>query len=332
MFERVFIIAEAGSNHNGDLDTALELVYKAAESGADAVKFQDFTLETLFSPVDYEQTLGLKEKGWRNKIEQLSVRPEWHKVISSAARDAGIHYFSTPFYREAVNALDAHVPFFKIASGDITHLSLLEHVGRRGKGVFLSTGSSRIEEIERAVEILDRYTLPFICIMHCIMLYPPPDDLLHLNFIDTLKGHFKKPIGFSDHSTDAQAAIIAVSKGACALEKHLTLSRDQDGADHQNSLNPDGFRDFVEKIRRCESMLGDGGRPIGEREAGERIFARRGIYAAHDLKKGYRLSAEHVCFLRPCTGIAAEDFVQFKNAELNTDVSRGTALDQSMFS
>ena len=332
MFERVFIVAEAGSNHNGDLETALELVHRAAESGADAVKFQDFSLETLFSPAQYEQTLGLKDRGWRNTIERLSVRPEWHDAISTAALDAGIHYFSTPFSREAVDTLDEHVPFYKIASGDITHLSLLKHVGRQGKGVFLSTGASRIEEIEHAVEILDEYNPPFICIMHCIMLYPPPDDLLHLNFIDTLFGHFQKPIGFSDHSTDTQAAIIAVSKGACALEKHFTLNRDQDGADHANSLDPDGFRDFVEKIRRCEAMLGDGKRPIGEREAGERIFARRGIYAADDLKRGDRLNAEHVCFLRPCIGIGAEDFDQFKNAALNTDVSRGNALDKSMFS
>ena len=331
MFEKVFIIAEAGSNHNGDLKTAIELVHNAKECGADAVKFQDFTLGSLFSPEHYEQTLGMKDKSWRLTIKRLSMKPEWHKALADAARKSKILYFSTPFSLEAVDGLDKYVPFYKIASGDITHLPLLEKVAGKGKGVFLSTGASRIDEIEAAVAILDRYNLPFICIMHCIMLYPPPDEDMHLNFIDTLKIRFKLPIGFSDHSPDSDAAIIAVSKGVCAVEKHFTLDRRQDGADHQNSLDPVGFREFVTKIRRCETMLGNANRPIDEKEDRERIYARRGIYAARDLKQGDTLTTEKVRFLRPKLCAGAEDFDQFKNEQLNTDVSRGDALDKSMF-
>jgi len=331
MFEKVFIIAEAGSNHNGDLKTAIELVHSAKECGADAVKFQDFTLSSLFSPEHYEQTLGIRDKSWRLTVERLSMKPEWHETLADAAGKLGIHYFSTPFSLEAVDSLDNYVPFYKIASGDITHAPLLKKVASMGKGVFLSTGASHIDEIEAAVEILDRHNLPFICIMHCIMLYPPPDEAMHLNFIDTLKIRFKLPIGFSDHSPDTDAAIIAVSKGSCVLEKHFTLNRGQDSADHQNSLDPVGFREFVTRIRRCETMLGKANRPIGEKEGRERIFARRGIYATCDLKKGDTLTPEKVRFLRPKLGAGAEDFDRFKNELLNTDVSRGNALDQSMF-
>ena len=331
MFEKVFIIAEAGSNHNGDLQTAIELVHRAGESGADAVKFQDFTLQSLYSPVHYEETLGLKDKSWRHTVEQLSVKLEWHDPLADAAQQTGIHYFSTPFSMEAVDSLDEWVPFFKIASGDITHSSLLEKVACKGKGVFLSTGASRIDEIERAVDILDKHDLPFICIMHCIMLYPPPDDTLHLNFIDTLKTHFNQPIGFSDHSPDGEAAVIAVSKGACAVEKHFTLDRNQSGADHKNSLDSSGFKDFTQKIRRCERMLGDSGRPIGEKEGRERVYARRGIYAVKDLKKGDQVTPDKVRFLRPRLGAGAEDFERLKNGVLDTDVTRGNKLDQSMF-
>jgi sialic acid synthase SpsE len=331
MFEKAFIIAEAGSNHNGDLKTAVELVHSAKECGADAVKFQDFVLSSLFSPEHYEQTLGIRDKSWRLTMERLSMKPEWHEALADAARESGIHYFSTPFSLEAVDSLYNYVPFYKIASGDITHSPLLEKVASMGKGVFLSTGASRIDEIEAAVEILDRHNLPFICIMHCIMLYPPPDEAMHLNFIDTLKNRFKLPIGFSDHSPDADAAIIAVSKGGCAVEKHFTLDRRQDGADHQNSLDPVGFREFVTKIRRCETMLGNANRPIGEKEGRERIFARRGIYTTCDLKKGDTLTPEKLRFLRPKLGAGVEDFSRFKNKLLNTDVSRGNALDQSMF-
>jgi sialic acid synthase SpsE len=260
------------------------------------------------------------------------MKPEWHGPLAKTAEEMGIAYFSTPFSLEAVDVLDEFVPFYKIASGDITYFTLLKKVAGKGKGVFLSTGASRIDEIEHAVGILTKQNLPFICIMHCTMLYPPPDGVMHLNFIDTLKSHFKVPVGFSDHSRDMEAALAAVSKGATAVEKHFTLDRTQSGADHGNSLDPEQFKQFTERIRRCEVMLGDPDRPIEEEESRERVYARRGIYAAHDLQAGDTLAEEHVCFLRPRLGVGAEEFDRFKNGVLNTDVSRGTPLDRSMFS
>ncbi len=331
MFESLFIVAEAGSNHNGDLDTAIKMVRRAKESGADAIKFQNYTLSSLFSPGHYEGTLKLRDKKWRKRIEHLSVKQEWHRALASTAQEAGIHYFSTPFSLEAVDSLDDFVPFYKIASGDITFLPLLEKVGRKGKGVFLSTGASSLDEIETAVRLLEHFDLPFICIMHCIMLYPPPDEGLHLNFIDTLKERFKHPIGFSDHTLDSDAATIAAGKGVSAIEKHFTLDCTQDGADHRNSLDPEGFRKMAERIRRCEIMLGSPERPIGEIEARERVFARRGVYTKENLKRGERVSPRLVSYLRPKLGIGAEEFGSLKNRRLNTDVSKGTPLEQGMF-
>jgi sialic acid synthase SpsE len=204
-------------------------------------------------------------------------------------------------------------------------------VAQTGKGVFLSTGGSRIDEVDRAVCELERSSPAFICILHCIMRYPPPDGALHLNFIDTLKGRFDHPVGFSDHTTGLEAATLALAKGARVIEKHFTLDREQEGADHRNSMDPDGFREMVSLIRRCENMLGDAARPLSEEESRERIFARRGIYAARDLKRGESVELSNVDFLRPNIGIGAEQFDRLKNCELKADVKKGTPLTWSLF-
>jgi sialic acid synthase SpsE len=331
MFEKIFIIAEVGSNHNGDLDTAVELVLKAAEAGVDAVKFQSFTLTTLVEPYQYEKTLRIKNGAWRDAISRSSFRPEWLPKLAEVARKAGISLFSTPFYPEAVDILDEYVSFYKIASGDITYIPLLKKVAEKGKGVFLSTGASKISEIDRAVRLLESYRLPFICIMHCVMLYPPEPENLHLNFIDTLKKHYKHPVGFSDHTRGFEAALVATGKGIRALEKHLTLDRKQDGYDHKNSLEPSELKELVERIRRCELMLGKTTRPLSGREAKERIYARRGIYARESLKKGDVITIDKLAFLRPNTSIGAEEVEFILGRTLAKDVEAGTPLENTMF-
>jgi sialic acid synthase SpsE len=331
MFEKVFIIAEAGSNHNGDLDTAVQLIHRAGESGADAVKFQDFTLRSLFAVRPYEEALQIADHGWQTEIERLSVKPDWHAVLTSAAAEAGVHYFSTPFSPEAVDTLDPHVPFFKIASGDITHLNLLKRVATSGKGIFLSTGGSHLDEVERAVRLLEKYSPPFLCIMHCIMLYPPPAETLNLNYLDVLNEHFDHTIGLSDHTTGFEAAVLAIAKGARSIEKHFTLDSNQEGLDHHNSLNPAGLSEFASLIRRCETMLGNRERPMSQKEATERVLARRGIYAARNLRRGEGMSLVDVDFLRPNIGIGAENFGKLKKLRLNTDVTIGNPLLWSMF-
>jgi N,N'-diacetyllegionaminate synthase len=329
MFESVFIIAEAGSNHNGNLDTAVGLVQSAARAGADAIKFQDFTLDTLFSVNAYQKTLGLKNN-WQLGLKNCAFKPGWHRVISEEARKAGINYFSTPFYLEAVDTLDEFVPFYKIASCDITFSPLIKKAASMGKGIFISTGASYIEEIDKAVELLKPYRLPFICVMHCIMLYPAPLSSLNLGFIRTLSERYGLPVGFSDHSSGIDASLLSVAGGARAIEKHFTLNRDQEGPDHKNSLSPEELKELVEKTRLYEKILGKNERVISEQESSERTYARRGIYAGENLKKGEKLTEGKLVFLRPNIGVGVENLDKLVNRVIAVDVEKGTPLDFSM--
>jgi sialic acid synthase SpsE len=331
VWKNTFIIAEAGSNHDGDLGTARELVRKAAGAGADAVKFQDFTLETLFAVEAYAGTLGIGDTDWKKQVRKASVPLDWHAPIAEEARKAGIRYFSTPFSLEAVDALDPFVPFYKIASCDITFQPLLERVASKGKGVFLSTGASSLEEIEHAVRVLRPDRLPFVCLLHCVMLYPPPPSALNLSFIETLARRFGLPVGFSDHSEGTDAALVALGKGIRAIEKHFTLDKSRSGADHANSLDPGELARFVVLVRRCEVMLGPPDRVITEPEARERVFARRGIYAARDLVEGERITLDALAFLRPNVGVGAEKAFELEGKVLTRDVRRGEPIDRAMF-
>ncbi len=330
MFERIFIVAEAGSNHNGDLNTALELVRRAKDAGADAVKFQSYTLDDLFSSPHYEKALNITDSSWKQKIEHLSFKPEWNRPISEEAHRVGIHYFSTPFSVEAVETLDPYVPFYKISSGDITHITLLRAVAEKKRGIFISTGASTLEEIDRAVDLFRSFDPAFICIMHCVMLYPPPDNLLNLRFIDTLKRRYNLPVGFSDHTTGSDAALVCVGKEIASIEKHFTLDCTMEGADHKNSLDPAEFKRFVEKIRTGEKICGDEKRNVSAQEARERIFARRGVYAARDILRGEKLAPGKLRFLRPKTGIGSEEIDALINRRTAVKIEKGAAVDLSM--
>jgi N,N'-diacetyllegionaminate synthase len=327
MFERIFIIAEAGSNHNGKLETALKLIRKAKEAGADAIKFQDYTLHTLFAPFYYEKTLGIKDSDWQKHIGTLSFKPEWHAALAEEARGCNIIYFSTPYSLEAVDMMEAHVSYFKIASGDITFKTLIEHIGKKGKGVFISTGASYISEIDDALSVLRGFDLPFICVMHCIMLYPAPPDQLNLNFVQTLKKRYGLPVGFSDHSLGINASLYAVGMGVKAIEKHFTLDKKQKGADHGNSLEPDEFSELVRKVRECEKMLGTAQRAISDREHSERVFARRSVYAKVKLKRGEKLTMDKVAILRPNIAVGAEKIDEIIGRVLVCDVDAGDAIE-----
>jgi sialic acid synthase SpsE len=330
VFERVFIIAEAGVNHNGDLDTALRLIEAAKNAGADAVKFQEFTLEGLFAPAAYERVLGLTDASWRGELRRITFKPQWRERVWEHASRIGIACFSTPFHPQAVRALAPLVPFYKVASGDITNTPLLESIAETGKGVFLSTGASTLDEIDDAVSLLLKASPPFICPMHCIMLYPPPDETLNLSFIDTLRERYDLPVGFSDHTRDDLASILAAGRGAAALEKHLTLDRNQKGADHAGSLDPDGFRSYVGSVRRTEIALGGRDRVISEAEKEERVYARRGIYASREIGRGELIASSHLVCLRPNTGIGAESIREVLGRRARVDIPEGVPLDFSM--
>lgn len=331
MFEKTYIIAEASSNHNGDLQTAIELTRCAKRAGADAIKFQDFDLESLFCAPYYEKALGITDAGWKKEIRKLAFKPEWHETVAREAKACGITYFSTPFSLAAVDALDPYVPYFKVSSGDITFLPLIERIGSKKKGVFLSTGASNITEIDRAVALLRRFDLPFICIMHCIMRYPATSDELNLGFIDTLIKRYGTPVGFSDHSLGIEAAPVAIGKGARAIEKHFTLDRNQEGADHKHSLDFAGFEALARCIRSAESMIGPSERVIGPQEKKERCYARRGIYSRDALREGETLALNMVAFLRPNISVGAENIDEFLGKTVRRPISPYAPLDSTVF-
>jgi len=330
MFEKTFIIAEAGANHNGDLTQAIEMIHAAKESGANAIKFQYFSLENLFAPEYYSATLNLKDNFWKNEIKKLSFKDNWNIRLYEESKKIGITYFSTPFSIDAVDKLNPFVPFFKVASSDITNLLLLEKIGSTGKGIFISTGASTISEVDRAVETLKKYNLPFICIMHCIMLYPTPLNLLNLGFIKTLSKRYSSIIGFSDHTKGINAAPIAVALGAKAIEKHFTLNKNQEGADHKNSLNPKEFENLVKQIRETEILIDGNERVVSEMEKKERIYARRSIYAKINIKKGDTITLKNITFLRPNIGIGAEEanIIIGKKAKIN--INKGSLIKIDM--
>ncbi len=329
MFNKTFIIAEAGANHNGDINLAKELIHAAKESGADAIKFQDFNLASLFSIDTYIKILNINPS-WQKEIERISFKKEWHKILHEEAKKVDIQYFITPFSLDSVDNADPYVPFYKVASGDITFKSLLKKIGEKNKGIFISTGASNIEEIDRAIKTLESYNPPWICIMHCIMLYPTPYELLNLGFITTLIQRYKKYyVGFSDHSTGIEAPSIAVSLGARVIEKHFTTDKRLQGADHKNSLNPDEFKMMVNLIRKTEEMINGQKRKFTEKEEKERIYARRSIYAKRFIKQGEIISENDLIFLRPNIGIGAEEVDKIVGKKAKTDIYNGSLINYS---
>ena len=330
MFESTFIIAEAGSNHSGNLSMAIEMIHAAKESGADAIKFQYFSLENLFAPKYYRETLSLPDNSWEDEIRKLSFKDKWNARLYEESKKIGITYFSTPFSLEAVDKLNPFVPFYKVASGDITNLPLLKKIGSTGKGIFMSTGASTISEIDMAIDTLRNFNLPFICIMHCIILYPTPLNMLNLGFIKTLSKRYSLPVGFSDHSRDIEAAPLAVALGAKAIEKHFTLNKNLKGADHKNSLDPKEFKIFVNKIRESETIIDGSDRVMSEREEKERIFARRSIYAKKNIKKGESITYDKVTFLRPNIGIGVEKIYKVIGKRAKVNISKGALLNPDM--
>ena len=271
-----FVVAEAGSNHNRDLPTALRLIEVAAEAGADAVKFQTYTAEGLYSRHTPTMTylkdqgmVGERDSVW-GLINRVALPWEWHQELAEHARDLGITFLSTPFEEAAVDVLEGiGVPAYKIASYEVTHLPLLERVARTGKPVFLSTGMAALGDIERALDTLGEAGCREVLLMHCAVNYPARFENLNLRAISTLISAFQVPVGWSDHTLGWTADVVAVALGACAVEKHFTLDRSHPGPDHPFALNPPELASMARAAQpRCR-------RPDRQGERDHPLFDRR---------------------------------------------------------
>jgi sialic acid synthase SpsE len=309
-----YVIAEAGSNHNRDLATALALIDVAAEAGADAVKFQTYTAEGLYSRhtptmsyLEDSQLLNDRESVW-DMIKRVEIPWEWHDELAQHAKEAAVDFLSTPFQEEAVDLLDSlGVPAYKIASYEVNHLPLIERCAATGRPLIISTGMASLGDIERALDTANAAVADQIALLHCAINYPPRFSDLNLRAISTLTSAFGLPIGWSDHTMGHTADVVAVALGACIVEKHYTLDRNQDGPDHAFALEPDELAGMVTAIREAEASLGRSVKRVTEAESEMYTLGRRSLVAARDIASGVELTRADIAVKRPGTGIPVHE-------------------------
>lgn len=311
---RTFIIAEIGCNHNGNIDIARSLVTKAKECGVDAVKFQTFKASELISryapKADYQKETTGKEGNQLEMTRKLELSKEDFKQLRDYAESLGLITFSTPFDMDSISFLEAeNQRIWKIPSGEITNLPYLERISRikiDDKLIILSTGMSSLEEIKQAVEIILRYEQKEnLIVLHCNTEYPTPDSDVNLSGIDSLHEAFPDiRIGFSDHSVGYVAAVGAVMKNACLIEKHFTLDKNMHGPDHKASATPEELAELCKNVRRIEVMKGEGGKRVTDSERRNIHIARKSIVARKSIRQGETLTEENITCKRPGNGIS----------------------------
>lgn len=306
-----FIIAEAGVNHNGDPALARRLVEQARACGADAVKFQTFTTESVIiaeaPKADYQRQTTDASESQLEMLRKLQLSHRDFREIKEHADRVGVLFFSTPHDTRDIDFLvSVGAPLIKVPSMDIVNLPLLEEVGCRKVPVVLSTGMATLSETERALETLRQAGCPSIILLHCVTNYPIKDEEANLRVMDTLALAFDCIVGFSDHTVGTAVAVAAVARGAKVIEKHFTLDCAMAGPDHAASLDPAQFAQMVTDIRRVEQALGsEVKRPLPV-ELANRKAMRRSLVAGADLPAGTVLAREHVTLKRPGTGLGAE--------------------------
>ncbi len=304
-----FVIAEAGVNHNGDLELARSLVDAARLAGADAVKFQTFKAERLVSAEAPKAAYQLRttdaEESQFVMIKRLELSPDHHRELLQHCRRSGILFLSSPFDESSADFLDElGIPAFKIPSGEVINLPFLAHVARKGKPMILSTGMSTLGEVEAAVETIRAAGDPPLVLLQCVSNYPADPGQVNLRAMETLQKAFDLPTGYSDHVPDNSVSFAAVALGACVIEKHFTLDRHLPGPDHQASLEPDQLTALVRGIRTVEAALGDGRKRPAASEADTARVARKSLTAARDIKAGEVLDTTMIAVKRPGTGLA----------------------------
>lgn len=309
---KVFIVAEAGVNHNGRFQTAKKLIDAAQKAGADAIKFQTFKAEEVVSPkallASYQKKSFPKEKNQFKLIKKLEFSFESFKKLSDYCRKKSIMFLSTPFDYQSVDFLQAvRVPLFKISSGELTNIPFLKYVAEKKKRVILSTGMSDIEEVKQAVDAIYSTGNKDLVLLHCVTDYPASFEDVNLRVMETLRKVFKVPVGYSDHTAGIEIAVAAASLGASVIEKHLTLRRTMKGPDHQASLEPNEFAQMVTAIRRVEKALGNGVKRPTESELKNIPVVRRSVIAAGNIVKGKPITPSDVVIKRPGYGIQPKD-------------------------
>ena len=311
----VFIIAEIGVNHNGNIEIAKKLINSAKEAGADAVKFQTFKAEKLVTEdadkADYQKQNDNRHKNQFEMLKALELAENDHYILKKYCEKIKIKFLSTPFDEESADFLEKlGVDSFKVSSGDLTNLPFLIHLSNKKLPIIISTGMSEIEEVEAAVETIKDNGNPDLSILHCLSNYPADPAECNLRAIKTLKEKFGKKTGWSDHTEGNLTAIMSIALGAEIIEKHITLDKNMEGPDHRASADIDEFKEYIKLIREAEKSLGNGVKTIQPSEANTAKVAKKSLTAKKDINEGEILNKDNIICLRPGDGISP---INYKN-------------------
>lgn len=327
----VYIIAEVSANHGQDYDQAVEIIRAAAKAGAEAIKLQTYTADTLTLQ---SSESCFKIKGgtlWDGKtLHELygeAYMPwEWQPKLKKVANDLGMDLFSSPFDESAVDFLNQMgVPAHKIASFELVDIPLIEKVAKAGKPLIMSTGMANLEEIQEALDAADRAGADQLAVLKCTSSYPAPFDSMNLRAIPFLAEKFKIPVGISDHTPGLEVAVAAVALGACIIEKHFTVSRQLKSPDSSFSMEPAEFQAMVAAVRNVQQAIGKPEFGTTPAEVKSRVF-RRSLFVVKDLRAGESLTEENVRSIRPADGLEPKFFKEILGRKAKTNIKRGTPL------
>ena len=327
----VYVIAEMSGNHNQDYQKAIKIIEAAKEAGADAVKLQTYTADTI-TIKSSERCFKIDGTLWDGKylydLYKEAYTPwEWQPDLKRYANQLNIHLFSSPFDFTAVDFLEKmDVPAYKIASPEIIDMPLINKVAKTGKPAILSTGMASLAEIEEAMEAFQNAGGNQMALLKCTSAYPAPYAEMNLRTIPHMREVFKVPVGLSDHSLGIEVAVAAVSLGACIIEKHLTLSRKDQGPDSAFSMEPGEFKRMVTAIKNIEKALGTVSYKTTKQQQFNRKF-RRSLFAVQDIRKGQRLNTKNVRSIRPADGLHTRHFEQILGRKAKKDIRKGTPLN-----
>lgn len=333
---RCFIIAEAGVNHNGDMNIAKKLVDVAVDAGADAVKFQSFKAEKVVSPsapkAEYQLQATDKTESQFAMLRRLELSASMHKKLFNYCQDRQILFLSTPFDVESVDLLESlGISAYKVGSGEITNHPLLFHIAKKNKPIILSTGMSTLLDVAQAVKVINEAGNQDIVLLHCVSNYPADPKDVNLKAMETMEKAFQLPVGYSDHTPGIEVTLAAVALGASVIEKHFTLDRNAPGPDHQASLEPEEIKTMIRGIRIVESAFGNGRKEPAPSEINTASVARRSLVALRDLKAGEVLTIKDFAIRRPGTGLQPSMAPFVVGLTLREDVKAGNVLTREVF-
>ena len=328
--EPTFVIAEAGSNHNGSLDTAKELIDVAVEAGADAVKFQTFRAEDMYVEDSGEVEYLDDDRSIYDIIESMEMPHEWIPKLHDYCVEQDIYFLSTPFDERSAELLSEYVPAWKIASYTSSHHPFLRELAASEKPLIMSTGAHELDEVRESVEVLETAGVSGLALLQCVAAYPTPLEDINVKVVETLAEEFDVPAGLSDHTLDpVTAPAAAVALGASIVEKHFTLDKSMDGPDHQFALEPDQLTEMVAAIRDTEAALGTGAKSVLDVESELHDKARRAVHAVADIEAGEKLTAKNVKVLRPGeqdAGLHPKFYDEILGATAARDIQRSAGL------